>query len=277
MFYAITNPIDFTKMTSIEEVIQKMDEIVAECKANKSRIGYFAVLYRQVTIRIKEGIEQLEFEDNQRMEQLDILFAQRFFTAYELYRGSTTPTKSWLYAFEAANSGRHLVLQHLLLGINAHINLDLGIAAAETMSGKPIAEIKNDFDKINHILAEMVDGVKANISMISPIFGLLVQFANGKDEMLLNFSIRLARDGAWKFAMEYLHAPNRPECIGHRDQAISVLANKLVQPGRWLRWLVRLISLAEWQAIPKVMDQLEFIAHKNAPESLKSEKESTNI
>jgi len=72
-------------MKTIDEVLVRMDEIVEECKIRSSRLGYFAVLYRQVTRRIKEGIDLREFEDNARMELLDVLFAKRFFAAYDLH------------------------------------------------------------------------------------------------------------------------------------------------------------------------------------------------
>ncbi|MDN3670708.1 DUF5995 family protein [Echinicola jeungdonensis] len=255
-------------MKSIDQVISRMDEIVEECKSKKSRIGYFAVLYRRVTIRIREGIENGEFEDNPRMEKLDILFAQRFFDAYDNYINEDSTTESWLHAFDTSKSSGYLVLQHLLLGVNAHINLDLGIATVETMEGKNLIEIINDFDKINLILAELVDGVKANISKVSPVFGFLIQFANGKDEMLMEFSIRLARDGAWKFANLYFIAEDRALCLNERDERIANLASKIANPGTRLKWMVKLISWTEWKSIPKVMDQLEVIAQECAPNQL---------
>jgi hypothetical protein len=183
-------------MTKIEEVLEKLDQIISECRSKQSRIGYFAILYRQVTRRVRDGILAGEFEDNPRMEVLDVLFAKRFIDAYEGWVQSQAITESWRLAFEASKSTKHLVLQHLLLGINAHINLDLGIAASETMKGKELQAIKSDFDQINFILSELVDDVKTNISKVSPIFGWLIPLAKGRDEMLLNFSIQIARDGA---------------------------------------------------------------------------------
>jgi hypothetical protein len=244
-------------MKSIAEVLIRMDEIVADCKSNESRIGYFATLYRQVTQRIEQGILKSEFEDNFRMEKLDVLFAKRFIEAYELWLQGKKPTKSWEVAFEASQSNSHLALQHLFLGINAHINLDLGIAASETMVGMDLNGIRNDFNKINSILAELVDGVKANISTISPIFGWLIPLAKGKDEMLLNFSIQLARDGAWKFAEEYHLDPNKNFQIMNRDEKISILAEKLINPGKLLSFLVKIIGFAEWKSVGKTMDQLD--------------------
>jgi hypothetical protein len=42
-------------MKTIDEVLLRMDEIVEECKKRSSSLGYFAVLYRMVTRRIREG------------------------------------------------------------------------------------------------------------------------------------------------------------------------------------------------------------------------------
>lgn len=246
-------------MKSIAEVLIRMDEIVSECRSKESRIGYFAVLYRQVTLRIKNGILNSEFEDNLRMEKLDILFAKRFIDAYELWINGKQPTKSWEITFDASQSNSYLVLQHLFLGINAHINLDLGIAASETMADSDLNAIRNDFNKINSILAELVDGVKANLGTISPIFGWLVPLAKGKDETLLNFSIQLARNGAWKYAGEYRLAPDKKFQIRDRDENISKLAEKLINPGKLLSFLVKIIGFAEWKSVNKTMDQLDVL------------------
>ena len=244
-------------MKTIEEVLIKMDQVVAECRQNQSRIGYFAILYRQVTRRVRDGILAGEFEDNPRMEVLDVLFAKRFIDAYELWKSGQKPTQSWNWAFEASKNSGHLVLQHLFLGINAHINLDLGIAASETMTGKDLVGIKEDFNKINSVLAELVDGVKANISTVSPIFGLLIPLAKGRDEMVLNFSIQLARDGAWKYAGEYHADSNKDFQVKDRDTNISKLAGKLINPGKFLGFLIKIVAFAEWKSVSRTMDQLD--------------------
>lgn len=244
-------------MKTIQEVLIRMDQIVEECKKQQSRIGYFAILYRQVTRRVRDGILAGEFEDNPRMEVLDVLFAKRFIDAYELWKAGQKSTESWRLAFEASKSSGHLVLQHLFLGINAHINLDLGIAASETMTGKNISGIKGDFDKINSVLAELVDGVKANISTVSPVFGLLIPLAKGRDEMLLNFSIQIARDGAWKYAGEYHADANKDFQIQDRDKNIAALAKKLINPGKFLGFLIKIVGFAEWKSVSRTMDQLD--------------------
>ncbi|MFN4000459.1 DUF5995 family protein [Algoriphagus sp.] len=249
-------------MQTIDDVLIRMDQIVAECATQQCRIGYFAILYRQVTRRVRDGILAGEFEDNPRMEVLDVLFAKRFVDAYDIWKNGSKPTESWRLAFEASKSSGNLVLQHLFLGINAHINLDLGIAASETMVGKDLIGIQGDFNKINAVLAELVDGVKANISKVSPIFGWLIPLAKGRDEMLLNFSIQIARDGAWKYASEYHADPDKDFQIKDRDTNISRLAQKLINPGKLLAFLVRIVAFAEWKSVEKTMNQLDAVVEK---------------
>ncbi|MBE0663419.1 MAG: hypothetical protein IH597_13245 [Bacteroidales bacterium] len=251
-------------MKTIDEVLLKMDEIVEDCKKRSSRLGYFAVLYRMVTRRIKKGIDRKEFEDNARMELLDILFAKRFLDAYDLYNNKQIPTQCWHVAFKAAEESRLLVMHHLLLGINAHINLDLGIAAVETMQGKPLAGIENDFNKINAILAEMVEGVKTNISGISLIFGLALLLANKKDEILVSFSINIARQGAWDFASRYAIDTDRESALKQRDVAIAKIAQRLGYPGWRMRRIIDIVRLGEFQSVAEVIELLDVLTAKTS-------------
>ena len=51
----------------------------------ESHIGYFAALYRRVTLGIREAIIKGEFDDGRRIEQLDVAFARRYFNALNAY------------------------------------------------------------------------------------------------------------------------------------------------------------------------------------------------
>lgn len=235
-----------------------MDDIVEQCKRNKCNAGYFAVLYRYVTIRIKEGIENGEFDDNERMAMLDTIFAQRFFDAFDAYYNNNDHeiTQSWNCAFDAAEKSRYVIMQHLLMGINAHINLDLGIAAAETMKGRDLNDIQNDYNKINAILGSLVESVKSNISGVSLFFGPLIRLVNRRDEMLINFSIVTARDGAWRFAHRYSQAGDKALAIKNRDAKIAELGSCLTDTGPRLSFLIKIIRWGEFRSLPSTMDRL---------------------
>src|SRR6185503_17794712 len=137
---------------TIAEVIEQLEHIVADCQASKLREGYFAALYLRVTREVARKISSNFFDDNARMEQLDVTFANRYLTAYDQYKHHQKCSASWQVAFETCRNWRPLVLQHLLLGMNAHIGLDLGIAAATVCPGNAIQTLHNDFNKINTIL-----------------------------------------------------------------------------------------------------------------------------
>ncbi|SHI64231.1 DUF5995 family protein [Flavobacterium terrae] len=242
---------------NITEVIKILDIIVEECKITNSPLGYFAVLYRKVTINVKDGIINNRFEDNNRMEKLDVLFANRYFKAYFDYKKNKTISKCWRISFKAIEKN-HLVLQHLLTGINAHINLDLSIATVETVDNLPIQSIKKDFDQINQLLSDMVDEVKQNMGAISPIFKLLMPLAKQWDDKLIQFSIETARDGAWLFATDLSqNLDKREELFIQRDLIIENLGFKLLNPKKTLQWLLNVILFFESGSVKSKIETLE--------------------
>lgn len=239
--------------TTIDEVILALDEIIEREISLNSPLAYFPALYRIVTVRVKNGLTKNEFKDPLQMEQLDVHFANRYILAYQNFISGKPVTGSWRITFETNNKNL-LILQHLLLGMNAHINLDLGIAAAGIMEGKPLAGLKNDFNAINRILAEMSDKVQSNIGKVSPLIGLLDRLAGNSDAILVKFSITEARDGAWKSANEFHASANNKPLLVLRDKKISVLGLALIYPNSsWVRTVLSVIRLAEKRNVRKVV------------------------
>ncbi|GAB3528506.1 DUF5995 family protein [Pontibacter brevis] len=233
-----------------DDVIAALDDIIQQCMLTNDRAGYFAVLYYCVTCRVKEGILRNEFDDGARMEQLDVLFANRYLEAWHLWKAGRQPTASWGVAFRSAALAPPIILQHLLLGVNAHINLDLGIATVETMKGQHLSLIKDDFDRINAILKAMVDKVQDNLGKISPLMGLLDMYSKTHDELLASFSIVVAREGAWCFARELSQKAGDAYhlCIANRDKRIAALAERLASPASYfLRLILKSVRASEWR------------------------------
>lgn len=239
---------------TIDEVIATLEDIIATEIADNSNLAFFPILYKKVTERIKLGVVQKEFEDNPRMERLDVIFANRYLKAYYEYKEGKKPSLPWENAFEAAKNNKLLIIQHLLLGINAHINLDLGIAVSETVGSQgELENIHNDFNKINEILASMVDGVQQKIGRVSPFFHVLDKVADGKEDLIATFSINIARDEAWIFANEYHNASDKEAVFIKRDTSIGNLALKLsTTKSRILRWVIRFIRWFERKNVAQV-------------------------
>jgi len=217
---------------TIDEVIRALDDVVDGCKREADQIGYFAALYRRVTIAVKEGIARGEFEDGPRMERLDVIFANRYLAALEQYRRSEPPTRCWAVAFDATGKHLPIILQQLLLGMNAHINVDLGVAAAQVASGDAFSSLKNDFNRINQVLASLLDRVQDQIDSLSPALAWLDRVGARNDEAVVNFSIERARDAAWSFAGQLAIAPaeSRAGLIALRDEEIAALGRMVERP-----------------------------------------------
>ncbi len=233
---------------TIDEILAELQTIIAGSEKSKDRVGYFAALYYKVTLKVKEGITRNEFENGPRMERLDVLFASRYLDALQQWRKGLPLTKSWKIAFQATRRSSVLVLQHLLLGINAHINLDLGIAAVETAGDQPLDTIQNDFDAINTIISSLTYQVIHEIDRISPLLSLIGLQANNTDSLLIQFSIDNARDGAWCFAgdLQSKKGGDYASCIQSRDKDIASLAGTLINsPGliRFTLWIVHIFEM----------------------------------
>lgn len=247
-----------TPAKSIDEIILDLSEIVERARVNKSRIGYFAAMYRKVTVAIKEAVDAGEFEDGERMSRLDVVFAQRYIDASAQYMAGKPPTDSWQVAFGAAGRWRPIIIQHLLTGMSAHINLDLGIAAATVAPGAELAPLEEDFNTINAILGGLVDGFTADIAEVSPWIGLLDRIAGRADNALVNFSIAVARSEAWDLAGQL--APLLDEewepVIATRDEWTAGFGELMLHPGWLFSGGLLAIRIRESNNILRVIDVL---------------------
>lgn len=218
---------------SISEVIDQLGRIIDWAEAENSCLGYFPALYQAVTIRVEQGIKLRRFADGGGMERLDVVFANRYFEALDQYLRGEKPTESWRIAFDQHQKNELIVLQDLLLGINAHINLDLGLATAKIAQERgSLEKVEEDFLEINKLLREMTNQVQRRLNGFSLIWKS-VDFMMGKtDELLANFSLKKARQYAWKLAEEaFTQAePYAPHFVRQQDQEALQFSQLILKP-----------------------------------------------
>ncbi|PGL67792.1 DUF5995 family protein [Bacillus sp. AFS055030] len=231
--------------STIDDVIEQLDQIISMSNNTKSKLGYFASLYRLVTIKVKDGILTNQFEDGARMESLDVNFANFYLNALKNYLNGEPLSLSWQLAFRLAENRQSILLQHLLLGINAHINLDLGVAAAMVCKDANILALYNDFMKINSVLASLVDEVRDDMDRISPWIGFLDHVDPKASKAIINFSLEKSRNYAWDFA-KTLAAANESEwerLIKVQDNEVAAIGNMVARPSSWMLkvglWAIR--------------------------------------
>jgi hypothetical protein len=245
---------------TIQDVIDRLSTIIEDARVARSRVGYFAALYRRMTQEIQAGIANGEFEAPDLVETLDVAFADRYFVAYDAWRRGQPTTSVWREAFTAAAEPQYVVLQHLLLGINAHINLDLGIVTATMVEDGELATIRRDFDQVNLLIRRLIPQIQHRINALSPGFRLVDRLGGDLDETLFDFSLQAARDSAWDFASELrpLSLAARAPRIEARDREFERFARHVLRPGILQQTALCALHLVEEHDVARVIDGLRF-------------------
>jgi hypothetical protein len=178
--------------TTIDGVIDCLQAIVDDSLQRGSRLGYFAALYKRMTISIRDGIRAGKFQDG--------------------------PT--WLQAYQASTQDRYTILQQLLIGINPHVMIDLGVAAARTCPGDQLPGLQHDFNMINHVIGSLFPIVDAQLDDLSPVEHFIDHSFLGRiKDQAINAAIDEGRRSSWGFAVSLanLDLPAQAIAIGQRD------------------------------------------------------------
>ena len=244
----------------IDDVISSIETIIDWSISNQSRLGYFAALYHRITRAIKTGIEQKYFDDNERMERFDVTFASRYFAALNaFFHGVGTLSHSWQVALKGAALDQPIIVQHLLAGVNAHIDLDLGIAAEEIAPGPALPSLHGDFIKVNQVLGAQVQTVLDEIDSLSPVLADIYKKLEQYEIGLIDEGLKITREGAWSFASELANVPLpvREVKIVLHDFATAEIGMLIVHPPSLLAVIVDIIAAAE---SPDVAKNIEVLA-----------------
>jgi len=256
--------------TSLDEVIEAIASIIDWSIRASSRLGYFAALYKRITIAVDTAIEHGAFEDGSRMERFDVAFANRYFAALnghfhpDEYERSTY---SWQVTFDAAARPEPIIVQHMLGGVNAHIDLDLGIAAQSISPGAQLPALREDFNRINAVLASQVNGVVEDINELSPVLADLYAVLMKNEIHLINEALKAYRDSAWRFASELARQPSflHPGTIWTRDLKVAAQGALIYNAPEPIGAIVSAIAARESRDIVKNIKVLDEIASTPAP------------
>src|SRR5690606_25056180 len=175
----------------------------------------------------------------------------RYFDAYTAFRAGSPVSRSWQTAFLATTDSNLTIVQHLLLGINAHINLDLGVAAAGISTPETIAALHPDFQRINDTIGIEYNSLQSKLSRISWLMIFIAQLDTEKTDALINFSISKARDTAWANAQILCHASPviYTQAMDTTDNLVGTIAQRIHAPGKVAGFLFKWIRKAEQKDI----------------------------
>ena len=259
-------PIPAVAAGDIDGVVSRIENIVlwASDAAAPNRLGYFAALYLRITRGIRKAVVDGRFVDGERMKRFDVTFASRYFEALNGYfhpGDFPAPSLSWKLAFDAAALDAPIVVQHMLLGVNAHIDLDLGIAAWDVMRPGPLDPLQRDFDMVNTVLGEQVKTVLSEIGEISPVLKDLYDLFEQDEITLIDDALIWFRDSAWEFATKLAEAGwLDPALITLRDYAIAQFGSLMLHPPPVFAGLVTAIAAKESRDVARNIAILNAIA-----------------
>ncbi len=202
--------------------------------------GYFAAMYARVTLRVIEGRAAGRFAHGDTMG----VFVERFAARYlDAAAAPDRAARCWRGCFDVAGDGSLLIVQHLLLGINAHVNFDLPQTVVELADhGSSLASLRSDFDAVNAVLADVYTELLADLEGVSRWTGAAATAGGGR---AFNFSLTAARKQAWRAAnrLKPLDQRERRKEIAALDDLVAVLAYLITRPTIPLRWL---LPVARW-------------------------------
>lgn len=259
--------------TTLDEVVDTIDSVIRWSIESSSRLGYFAALYKRITIAVRTAVADGVFEDGSRLQRLDVAFANRYFDALNghFHPGSfAKPTRSWQVTFDAATRAEPIILQHMLAGINAHIGLDLGIVTQELVPAARLWQLKTDFDRINAVLASQVTGIVVDINELSPALADIYTVLMDNQVFLINEAVRGFRDDAWRFATVLAVQPRftRPVTIRLRDVRVARQGQLMYEPPGvvgLIQWAITAVAARESRDVAKNIRVLDEIASAPAP------------
>lgn len=161
---SITDPVT----SGIDDLLIRMDTIAERLGIAGDARRYFHATYTRTTRAVRDEILAGGFEDGPWVALWDVAFAARYLDAFEAWELTGQAPGPWQVAFttatqEPAQGARAIPpLEHVLLGMNAHINFDLApalldvITPAEFADSVLLAQRGRDHSHIDSVLAGRV-------------------------------------------------------------------------------------------------------------------------
>ena len=256
---------------TLDDSVRGIDQVVDWAIKAESHIGYFAALYKRITLAIQDAITEGVFDDGDRVGQLGIVFSQRYFKSLNAYfypdecQGLTLP---WEVSFVGDQNHKAIMLQHMMAGLNAHITFDLGLATL-AIAGNSLDTLENDFNRVNALLCSQIPGILDVVQQLSPDLRLIRRLIPDEVGLLKRVLTKLRR-GAWLFAIYMAKHPQngREKTVNHEAWTAAVGSWYLQPSARWTLFpvLVRVIAKHESRDVAVNIRALEGIT--NTPEKL---------
>jgi hypothetical protein len=200
-----------------QSVIQRMQAQVSAWEETADRRTIFLSCYMLMTGNMLKALDGGEFIDARWVDELLHHFADYYFEALDLYeQDRQTAPPVWQLAFNATHAPQTLVLQNLILGVNAHINYDLVLTLVDMLepewmdlSEKRRKDRYADHCQVNDIIGRTIDAVQDQIvEQAEPTMNIIDVALGPVDEWLTSRLISHWREQVWQNALRLVKTPD---------------------------------------------------------------------
>lgn len=151
---------------------------------------YF-IITRNVAMKMGTGY----FRNDSLLEKIDTVFASYYFNALYNYVLAKTIAPSWQKMFDHCCRHDSFQFLHMALGVNAHVNNDLGLALFDTVQNPDL--IVTDYWKVNQIIDDSISEVFHSLTEESVLVNKIKNRTTIVYATLLKWLIRNWRENAW--------------------------------------------------------------------------------
>ena len=197
--------------SSIDDVLARLQSIDAVLPASDG-LACFNRMYRQVTVAVRDQVQQGLFTDAAFMAHLDVVFANRYFAAVDTMSGGGESPTAWKPLLTARTSPGIEPVQYALAGMNAHINFDLPLAVVATcadLGTEPDAgSHHDDYTRVDTLLDAAEQHVRQGFEPadVRDADRHVAAVAN----VIANWNINTAREFAWNTAFALWEVRDHP-------------------------------------------------------------------
>lgn len=197
---------------SVDQVIETMQTIAATC-VDGDGLKWFNWLYLQVTHAVEAQIAGGGFTDMAWLAELDVQFANLYFSALRAALSGQAAPGCWQAVFEQRNQVAIARIQFALAGINAHINHDLPeaiVATCEVTGATPDRTGPHyaDYTALNATLDGLIESAKQTLHV--RLLGEALPPVSHLEDTIAAWSVSAAREAAWQGAEVLWHLRGAP-------------------------------------------------------------------
>ena len=202
-------------VNNLDELIAKLNSIVERYDSRRSRMSVDPAVYLLICVKIKEALAAGTFQDSNWIVKLNLNLGTLYVnavTAFDAGQLDAIP-ECWLMAFQSATSGENLIVQDLLLALNARLNYDLALALMLAgMDGANSTQRREDFETLHRIVRDQIMEVEQFVaSKYDRALLVPTLIAGPLQGILSEFAFDRAHETAWENALALAGAGSEPE------------------------------------------------------------------